>query len=49
VQSFKVPLFPRAGVPTEEEWNDALAWAKEKGILTADISYANSVNGSLLP
>src|SRR6266498_4138442 len=34
VQSFKVPLFPRAGVPTEEEWNDALGWAKEKGILT---------------
>src|SRR6266508_2412527 len=49
VQSFKVPSFPKAGVPTEEEWNDALGWAKEKGILTADISYANSVNGSLLP
>jgi NitT/TauT family transport system substrate-binding protein len=47
--TYKVPPFPIAGVPTEAEWNDALAWAKEKGMLTADISYEDSVNASLLP
>ena len=47
--SYSVPPFPTAGVPTEAEWNDALAWVKEKGMLTADVSYADSVNASLLP
>jgi NitT/TauT family transport system substrate-binding protein len=47
--TYKVPPFPTAGVPTEAEWNDALAWAKEKGMLAADVSYADSVNASLLP
>ena len=49
LESYNVPPFPAAGVPTEEEWNDALAWAKEKGMLTANVSYADSVNASLLP
>ncbi len=49
LESYNVPPFPSAGVPTEAEWNDALAWAKEKGMLTADVSYADSVNASLLP
>lgn len=48
-ETFKVPPFPAGAVPTEEEWNDGLAWLKEKGILTLDVSYADSVNGSLLP
>jgi hypothetical protein len=47
--SYAVPPFPTAGVPTEAEWNDALAWVKEKGMLTSDVSYADSVNASLLP
>ncbi len=49
LETFQVPPFPIKAIPTEEEWNDALDWAKEKGMLTADISYADSVNGSLLP
>jgi hypothetical protein len=36
-------------VPTEAEWEDALNWLKEKGILTVDVSYADSVNSALLP
>lgn len=48
IGAFAVPPFPAAGVPTEAEWNDALAWAKEKGILSVDVSYADSVNPSLL-
>ena len=49
LETFKVPPFPTGAVPTEEEWNDGLAWLKEKGILTADVSYADSVNDTLLP
>lgn len=49
IGKFQVPPFPTAGVPTEAEWADALAWAKEKGMLTVDVSYADSVNASLLP
>jgi NitT/TauT family transport system substrate-binding protein len=47
--TYKVPPFPAAGVPTEAEWKDALSWAKDKSMLEADVSYADSVNDSLLP
>lgn len=49
LETYQTPPFPTAGVPTQAEWNDALDWLKEKGILTVDISYADSVNASLLP
>jgi len=49
LEAYKVPPFPAAGVPTEAEWNDALSWAKEKGMLDVDVPYADSVNASFLP
>lgn len=49
IETFKVPPFPMGAVPTEEEWDDGLAWLKEKGILTGNVSYADSVNEALLP
>ncbi len=49
LETYQAPVFPAAGVPTKEEWNDALNWLKEKGMLTVDVSYADSVNASLLP
>jgi NitT/TauT family transport system substrate-binding protein len=49
MESYRAPIFPTAGVPTAEEWTDALDWLKDKGILTADVSYEDSVNASLLP
>lgn len=48
LEAYKIPPFPAAGVPTEAEWNDALSWAKEKGMLDVDVSYSDSVNQSLL-
>ncbi len=47
--SFKTPKFVTAGVPTPAQWDDMLAWAKDKGLLTKDVSYTESVNGSFLP
>ena len=49
LKTFQVPPFPDQAVPTESEWNDALEWAKGKGMLTVDVSYTDSVNASLLP
>ncbi len=49
LETYEVPPFPNQAVPTEAEWMDALAWAQEKGMLTADVSYEDSVNGTLLP
>ena len=49
LESYQTPVFPAAGVPSEAEWNDALSWLQEKGMLTVDVSYADSVNASLLP
>ena len=47
--TYKVPPFPAAGIPTEAEWQDALSWAKDKGMLEADVSYADSVTDAYLP
>jgi len=49
LKTYQAPPFPLAGVPTEAEWQDALAWAKAKGLLTADVPYATTVNASFLP
>lgn len=48
-ESFDVPQFITAGVPSEAQFSDALAWAKEKGLLAVDVEYADCVNASLLP
>jgi NitT/TauT family transport system substrate-binding protein len=47
--SYLVPPFPVTGVPSQEQWDDVLAWAQEKGLVTADVSYSDSVNPSFLP
>ena len=49
LEAYKVPPFPAAGVPTEAEWDDALSWAKDKGMLDVDVSYVDSVTNVYLP
>jgi NitT/TauT family transport system substrate-binding protein len=49
LDAYEIPVFPIASVPSAEEWNDALSWLQEKGILTSGVSYQDSVNGILLP
>lgn len=49
VGSYKLPTFPGNNVPTEAQWKDALAWTKEKGLISVDVAYADSVNPSFLP
>jgi len=47
--SFKVPTFVSAGVPSQAQWNDVLAWLKDKGLLTGELAYTDSINDSFLP
>jgi NitT/TauT family transport system substrate-binding protein len=49
VGSFQVPQFVTASVPSQDQWNDALAWTKEKGLIDQDVSYASSVTPEFLP
>jgi NitT/TauT family transport system substrate-binding protein len=49
LDAYQPPIFPIAGVPTETEWQDALNWLQDKGMLDVDVSYADSVNATLLP
>jgi NitT/TauT family transport system substrate-binding protein len=49
LENYESPEFPSAGVPTEVEWNDALAWLEEKGILSTGVSYEDSVTAAFLP
>ena len=47
--SYIIPTFPVAGVPSQADWNDALTWAKDKGLISVDVPYSGSVNASFLP
>lgn len=47
--AFHVPQFVTAGVPSEAQWNDSLAWAREEGLMDKDISYRDSVTAEYLP
>ncbi len=47
--NFEVPQFVTAGVPTQAQFDDVLAWAKEKGMLENDVPYNRCVNDGFLP
>jgi NitT/TauT family transport system substrate-binding protein len=47
--SFQVPRFVTAGVPSEAQFNDVLAWTKSKGLMTKDVAYSDCVNSNFLP
>jgi len=49
IGSYKIPPFPTASVPSESQWQDALAWAKDNGLVEAEVAYTDSVNASFLP
>jgi NitT/TauT family transport system substrate-binding protein len=49
IGNYAIPKFPQAGITSEVEWNDALSWAKEKGLINSDISYSDSVRPDFLP
>lgn len=49
LSSYQLPDFPRAGVPSEAQFTDALSWAMDKGLLSRQIEYKECVDASFLP
>jgi NitT/TauT family transport system substrate-binding protein len=49
IGSYKVPPFPSPSVPSEAQWQDALEWSKEKGLVENDVPYNVSVSADYLP
>lgn len=49
LETFIVPKFVTAGVPSQTQWDDMLAWAKDNGLLVKDVSYSESVTAEFLP
>ncbi len=47
--AYKMPVFPTAAVPTQEQWDDVIAWLTEEGLLSGPASYAASVTAEFLP
>jgi NitT/TauT family transport system substrate-binding protein len=47
--SFLVPSFVTAGVPSQAQWEDVLAWTKAKGLIAKDLLYKESVTDEFLP
>jgi NitT/TauT family transport system substrate-binding protein len=46
--TYRIPPFPRNGVPTREQWRDVILWMKERGLLEVPVSYEDSVTGEFL-
>jgi NitT/TauT family transport system substrate-binding protein len=49
LESYELPDYPLAGVPSEDQFNDALAWLQETGLVTTDLEYGQSIDDSFLP
>jgi NitT/TauT family transport system substrate-binding protein len=49
IGTYEIPPFPTGQVPSESQWSDVQAWAKEKGLVTTDVPYASSVTAEYLP
>lgn len=47
--TFTMPLFPSAAVPSEAEVSAVITWMMGKGLLDKSIPYRDMVNGTLLP
>jgi NitT/TauT family transport system substrate-binding protein len=49
IDRYELPDYPLAGVPSQAQFADVLAWTQEKGLISTEITYDSSVDGSYLP
>lgn len=47
--TFQIPQFVTAGLPTEAQYADIHQWAVEKGLLPGSVPYADVINAAFLP
>lgn len=49
IGNYKIPTFPSGTLPSEAQWEDVVEWSLEKGLISAIVSYNESVNADFLP
>ncbi len=49
LEGYQLPAYVTASVPNEAQWQDALDWAMDKGLIENEPAYAESVDDSYLP
>lgn len=49
LDSYALPDYPLAGVPTESQFQDALNWLQDYGLVEIDLMYDDSIDASYLP
>jgi NitT/TauT family transport system substrate-binding protein len=47
--TYSISSFPTASIPSEAQFNDAVEWAKSKGLLDSNPEYQNTVISGYLP
>jgi NitT/TauT family transport system substrate-binding protein len=47
-KTYRIPPYPRNGVPDREQWEDVLKWMQEKRLLDSPVSYEDSVTAAFL-
>lgn len=48
-ETYQIPPFPVAEVPTADQWNDVVVWLQDKGLIEASPTYADTVTTAYLP
>jgi len=48
-ESYPIPSFPTASIPTAEQWQDVTSWAAARELIQQDLPYGASVTGEYLP
>jgi NitT/TauT family transport system substrate-binding protein len=46
---YRLPTYPKASVPTQDQFADVLKWMKDKGMISAELPYADLADASFLP
>jgi NitT/TauT family transport system substrate-binding protein len=49
LEGYQLPAYVTASVPSEAQWQDALDWTLEKGLIENEPAYGESVDASYLP
>lgn len=49
IGSYQIPPFPTGSLPSEAQWADVQDWALEKGLISSEVSYSDSVTDDYLP
>ncbi len=47
-QTYPIQAFPPASVPTQAQWQDVTAWMLDRGLISRDLPYAESITGDYL-